>query len=46
MTEKTITCPSTGKPKPRPVVWDDDAQAYITTKQCPDCGNMFTVIPE
>jgi len=30
-----------GRDKQLPVKWDTDAQAWVTTEQCPDCGTMF-----
>jgi hypothetical protein len=35
-----------GPERQLPVEWDDDAEAYVTTKRCPDCGTMFEVFVE
>ena len=39
-TTRTHYCPE-AKPRQLPVKWDDDAEAYVTTEQCPDCQTMF-----
>jgi len=46
MTDTRLHYCSESRPRQLPVKYDEDAEAFVTTEQCPDCGTMFEVFEE